>query len=187
MPPTTRDVIFSHGYQPGVIAEVTNAHVTYYAREWQFGLKFEAKVASELSQFLMRFEPARDMFLCARDGAGNLLGSITIDGLNGRSAEGAHLRWFITSDAGRGTGVGRQLMRRAVLFCDQKDFNRIYLTTFPGLDAARHLYETHGFKLVAETQQDDWHGSVGEQRFVRDKTTTVTSDGCSSSSGQAAQ
>jgi hypothetical protein len=42
-----------------------------------------------------------------------------------------------------------------------------YLTTFRGLDAARSLYESHGFVLVAEDAADPWSGTVGLQRFER--------------------
>ena len=42
-----------------------------------------------------------------------------------------------------------------------------YLTTFAGLDAARHLYETAGFVLEGESDADPWGGGVREQRFRR--------------------
>jgi len=41
-------------------------------------------------------------------------------------------------------------MTEAITFCQRKSFKRIYLTTFAGLDAARHLYEKFGFKLCHE-------------------------------------
>ena len=158
---------FVDGYQPGVIAEVTGAHIAYYAREWRFGLTFEAKVATELSAFLSRYDPVHDLFLCARDRQGELLGSITIDGLGGAVGAGAHLRWFIMRDAARGLGLGGELLRKALQFSDERHYARIYLTTFAGLTAARHLYETHGFVLVQESATDAWHGTVGEHTFER--------------------
>ena len=71
---------------------------------------------------------------------GRVEGSITIDGIHAEDA-GAHLRWFIVSDALRGTGVGRQLMDAAIACCHDRSYTRVYLWTFEGLDAARHLYE----------------------------------------------
>ena len=43
----------------------------------------------------------------------------------------------------------------------------VWLTTFAGLDAARALYERHGFRLVSESDIDQWSGGVREQRFER--------------------
>jgi len=45
--------------------------------------------------------------------------SVTIDGSR-TAEEGAHLRWFIASDATRGRGVGRALLREALAFCDER-------------------------------------------------------------------
>ena len=107
-------------------------------------------------------------FLCATGADNAFLGSITIDGIKGRADAGAHLRWFITTDAARGSGLGRHLLTTAIDFCDAQRYAKTYLTTFAGLDAARHLYEQLGFRLLSETSADTWSGgSVGEQRFVR--------------------
>ncbi len=162
------DVEFTHGYRPGVIADIVGAHIAYYAPTWDFGLAFEAKLAAELSEFLQRYDPARDLFLGATGAGNEFLGSITIDGIKGRADAGAHLRWFITTDAARGSGLGRRLLAAAIDFCDAQRYTKTYLTTFAGLDAARHLYEQAGFRLLSETSADTWSGgSVGEQRFER--------------------
>ncbi len=46
-------------------------------------------------------------------------------------------------------------------------FSETYLSAFKGLDAARHLYESFGFRLCEEAQGTQWGTSVTEQRFVR--------------------
>ena len=161
-------VQLTHGYRPGAIADIVAAHMAYYAPAWGFGLAFETKVATELSAFLKRYEPTRDIFLCATDRDATFLGSITIDGIKGETPDGAHLRWFITTDAARGTGLGRHLLATALAHCDAHGYAQTYLITFAGLDAARHLYEHAGFRLHSETAADTWSGgAVGEQRFVR--------------------
>lgn len=155
-----------HGYRPGLIADIVRLHAEYYAREWGFGLPFEAKVASELSTFLRDFRPDHDFFAVDYDDDGRLLGTISIEA----PAQGeplAHLRWFITSDHARGTGLGRRLMNAAIAHADAKAFPGVYLTTFAGLNPARHLYESFGFALIAELERDQWSGGVREQRFER--------------------
>lgn len=155
------------GYRPGAIGSLALLHGVYYARHWNFGLPFEAKVASELSGFLARMDPARDLFLTAWSND-RLDGSITID-VSGGGELGAHLRWFIVSDKARGSGLGKVLMRRAIAHCDALGVESSWLTTFAGLDTARALYERHGFVLARESDVDQWSGGVREQLFVRER------------------
>ena len=152
-----------NGYLPGAIGRIAELHAAYYHEHWGFGLFFESKVATELAAFLERFDEGRDGIWLAR-AAGRVEGSIAIDG-HGASKEGAHLRWFIVSNAAQGGGVGTRLIQRAIRFCRQNGFRRVYLNTFEGLDAARRLYERAGFSLVEQRSGTQWGTEVNEQRF----------------------
>ena len=152
------------GYQPGVIGRVTEMHARYYSRDWGLDDSFEAKVAKELADFFGRYDTARDRFWMAqRDG--DPVGSITIDGSD-RNAQGARLRFFILSDSARGQGVGNLLMDAAMAFCRQAGFHRVFLWTFDGLSAARHLYEKHGFRIVEQVEGTQWGKPLTEQKMV---------------------
>lgn len=152
-----------NGYIPGSIGRISELHGTYYHDYWGFGLYFEAKVATELSEFFQRYDKNSDGIWIATLN-GRVEGSVIIDGIHAED-EGAHLRWFIISDALRGKGVGRKLIKRAIDFCRTKRYNRVYLWTFEGLDAARHLYEAMGFKLVKQQSGVQWGTEVTEQYF----------------------
>lgn len=156
---------FARGWRPGVIGQIVAAHAGYYARDWGFGAFFETKVARELAGFMDSYDAGRDLLLSAsRDGW--FLGSIVIDGSDPALANGeAHLRWFILTDAARGQGVGGGLMDAAMAFVSEVGFDACYLTTFAGLDAARRLYERHGFVLTKEAEAESWGRTVREQRF----------------------
>lgn len=151
------------GYSPGAIGRVVELHGAYYHAHWDFGAFFEAKVARELAEFFGRYDAQRDGFWTVTVD-GRVEGSITIDGLRA-AHEGAHLRWFIVSDALRGQGAGHRLMHAAVDFCRRCGYSRIYLWTFTGLEAARHLYEQAGFALVEQRHGTQWGTEVIEQRF----------------------
>lgn len=153
--------------QPGCIAEVTALHARYYGASHGFGLAFEARVATELAAFCLAFTPGRDGLWLAVDG-GRVLGSIAIDGSHA-ATHGAHLRWFITAEALRGLGAGRLLLDTALAFCDAQAFDRVFLWTFAGLDAARHLYEARGFRLDHAALGRHWGTEVTEQRFTRQR------------------
>jgi len=155
------------GYLPGCIGRVVEMHASFYARTVGFGAPFEAKVATELSAFCLRFEPERDGLWLAQDAAG-VQGSVIIDGAHHTEA-GAHLRWFITSDASRGQGVGGQLLAAAMDFCRERGYRKVFLWTFDELHAARHLYEKHGFVLARTQRGSQWGKEVNEQLFMLDE------------------
>ena len=151
------------GYIPGSIGRVAELHGAYYHEHWDFSVFFEAKVATELSEFFVRYDEKHDGFWTASL-KGRVEGSITIDGIHAEK-EGVHLRWFILSDVLRGRGIGNRLIKEALNFCRNKGYKRVYLWTFKGLNAAKHLYEKNGFKLVKQFKGMQWGTEVNEQRF----------------------
>ena len=161
----TTSVRIVEGFQTGLIARITQMHANHYARASGFGQPFESVVASELAEFCGRLENPRNAIWTAMRGT-EIVGSIAIDGedLGGNVA---HLRWFIVDDSIRGSGSGRQLLSASLDFVDRQEFAATRLWTFSGLDAARHLYERHGFAMEEEWLGTQWGNEVLEQRFVR--------------------
>lgn len=153
------------GYRPGVIASVVHLHASYYAAHYGFGAVFERKVATEMSEFMGRIDRPQNTVLSAYQGDA-LLGSVSLDG-EGLGAGEGHLRWFIVSPSARGMGIGGMLLERATGFADRAGYGRTRLWTFEGLDAARHLYERHGFALAHAAPGRQWGTEVIEQEFVR--------------------
>lgn len=151
------------GYLPGAIGRIVELHGTYYHRHAGFGVYFESKVASGLAGFCANYDDTRDgLWLAVANEA--IEGSIAIDGSH-VATNGAHLRWFITSDNIRGTGAGNALLAAAIDFCRTKQYRRVYLDTFEGLQVARHLYEKFSFRLVHQEAGTQWGSRVNEQRF----------------------
>jgi GNAT superfamily N-acetyltransferase len=151
------------GYVPGAIGRLTELHGTYYSRRWGFGLYFESKVATEMSEFLARFDCTHDGFwvLSVSD---KIVGGVAIDGLES-ATRGARLRWFIVDPDYQGQGLGNALLKEAIDFCRKIRFRRVYLHSFAGLDPARHLYEKFGFVLCDEREDNTWGKRVTEQTF----------------------
>lgn len=148
-------------YIPGLLGRITALHARYYHQHWGFDLFFETKVATELADFLHHFDPAQDgLWVAMMDN--QIAGSIAISGREAGTL-GARLRWLIVAPEYQGRGFGKRLMREAVDFCRRARFKRIYLTTFAGLDAARHLYEKEGFRVVIEQEDAHWGKTVLEQ------------------------
>jgi len=151
------------GYIPGCIGRICELHARFYSKLVGFGLPFESRVARELAEFCTRYDGLRDgLWLAIYDG--QVHGSIAIDGVHA-DGEGAHLRWFITSDEIRGGGAGTALLSAAMDFCKIRSYQQVYLWTFAGLNSARHLYEKFGFQLVHQQRGAQWGMEVDEQRF----------------------
>ncbi len=159
----TTTISLHQGYRPGCIGRIAQLHADYYHARVGFGVHFEAKVARELADFCERYDDQHDgLWLALADDT--VVGSIAIDGSH-VEREGAHLRWFITSAPVRGAGIGKALLGAAMEFCRSQRYERVTLWTFEGLGAARHLYETFGFKLVHQQRGMQWGTAVDEQRF----------------------
>jgi GNAT superfamily N-acetyltransferase len=175
------DITIVSGYVPGVIGRITEMHGTYYAKYWNLGLYFEASVAAELAAFYWDFDPARDGAWVALSGD-RIVGGIFIlgsgaaqtedppdEGVRTQDSPDARLRWFILDPACQGRGIGRQLMNAAMAFCDARGFRRVYLTTFAGLDAARHLYEKFGFRVCAEVDATALTGDSSKIELILER------------------
>ena len=161
------DLSIKDAYVAGCIGRVVELHARFYKRLVDFGLPFEARVAAEMAAFFQRYEAGRDGVWLAVNGDEEIHGCVAIDASHLARGGAVHLRWFICSDATRGTGIGGQLLARAMAHCDAIAAPGVELWTFEGLGAARRLYERHGFCLVHQQTGAQWGREVMEQRFER--------------------
>jgi uncharacterized protein YhfF/ribosomal protein S18 acetylase RimI-like enzyme len=148
---------------PGALAASAALQTRYYARDHGFGVYFEAGRMADIASFLTRYDAKRDGVWVAVD-AGQVLGTIVIDGGVSDDPTSAQLRWFILADSLRGRGMGRRMMATALDFARAR-YARVRLGTFAGLEAARHLYESFGFRKVYEQPSTTWGPEVLEQRW----------------------
>lgn len=154
----------SSDYRPGLLGRVVQMHATYYARHYGLGSLAEAKIAQDIGEFFSAW-PHPDLRLWHAVKDDSIVGAIGIDGRYA-AERGAQLRWFITDDSVRGMGLGRRMLRELLDFAGVRGFSSIYLWTFAGLDAARHLYESFGFRLAEQRNAATWGVETTEQRFV---------------------
>ncbi|MGH1480758.1 MAG: GNAT family N-acetyltransferase [Geminicoccales bacterium] len=171
----SHDITVKEGYMPSLIGRIVEMHARYYSRTVGFGAIFESKVAGGLADFIPRLERPGSAIWSLEDQE-KILGSIAIDG-EGAGRDVAKLRWFLIDDAVRGQGFGQALMDKALTFCDDQAFDAVELSTFKGLDAARRLYERHGFVLTSEQPGDQWGPVMLEQTFRRDRRRSPLSKG----------
>jgi DNA-binding MarR family transcriptional regulator/GNAT superfamily N-acetyltransferase len=153
------------GYVPTIIGRIIEMLQSHMNKHYSFDSGFESRIAGDLADFISRIDSPQSEIWRAETG-GRIIGSISIDG-DDLDDGLAHLRWFVVSEEIRGEGVGNSLLSRAIDFCDECRFSEIHLWTVKGLDAARKLYESHGFELVEEYYGDQWGAEVIEHKFAR--------------------
>ena len=161
------EVEVQEGYRSGVIGSVAQLHASFYSKHYGFGAVFDRTVATEMSEFMDLINKPLNTTFSAYVGD-ELLGSVSLDGED-LGEDACHLRWFIVSPKAQGMGIGGLLIDKATAFADDSAFDRTRLWTFKGLDAARHLYEKHGFTLAHETPGMQWGTEVIEQEFMRQR------------------
>ena len=165
--PAQEEIRFETGYAPGVIGNVASLHMAYYAPAVGFGQVFESRVAAAVADVTSRLDRPGNQIWRAMLGD-TLVGSVAIDGED-MGPGIAHLRTFIVDARMQGRGVGRRLLDEALRYCDEQGFREVHLWTVKGLDAARHLYEQAGFRLVAEAPGEQWGKPMVELYLVRQR------------------
>ena len=160
-----QSAIIDSGYTPTIIGRTVEMLHGYMNKHFNFGVKFESRIITDMTEFISRIDSPRNEIWHARLGD-RIVGSISIDGEDLGNGL-AHLRWFTVSDEARGSGVGNNLLTEAVKFCDLQAYREIHLWTVKGLDAARKLYLRHGFELAEEYKGDQWGSEVTEHKYVR--------------------
>ena len=156
--------VIQRGYSPGLLGRIVQLHASYYSKKVSFGLEFETLVACDMAAFLARINRSMNATWFVENN-GEIAGGISIDGED-LGADIGHIRWFIIDDTIRGAGFGNGLMEAAMDFVREQGFKEVHLWTFDGLNAARALYEKHGFALVEENLGQKWGKEVFEQKFV---------------------
>lgn len=161
------NIEIAEGLPPGAIGRIVEMHGIYYEREWNLVRTFEARVATGLGDFALRYDETSDLVLLGMKGD-NIVAGLILDLNDPESGDrGAHLRFFILDDKSHGSGLGNRLLNRAMQHVDERCGGKCWLTTFGGLDAARHMYEKRGFVLTEEQPGTRWGLELTDQVFER--------------------
>ena len=139
-------------HRPGDMGWVVQRHGELYWQEYHYDEHFEALVAEIVAEFIQKLDPTRERcWIAERDG--ERVGSVF---LVKESASAAKLRLLLVEPSARGLGIGKQLVSECVRFAKEASYKKILLWTQSELTAARGIYKSAGFQLVAEQHHDSW-------------------------------
>jgi DNA-binding MarR family transcriptional regulator/N-acetylglutamate synthase-like GNAT family acetyltransferase len=146
-------------HQPGDMGWVVHLHGMLYAQEYGWDETFEALVAGIVAKFIPNFDPKRERCWIA-EMEGEIVGSVF---LVKDTETVSKLRLLLVHPKARGLGMGRRMVSECLRFARQAGYRKTVLWTNNVLLAARHIYESMGFKLVLEEPHHSFgHDLVGE-------------------------
>lgn len=139
-------------HRAGDMGWIIHRHGVLYGREYGYDARFEAIVAKVAGEFLEHFDARRERcWIAERDG--EVLGSVMIVK---KTPTVAKLRLLYLEPEARGIGLGRRLVAECVRFAKRAGYRKITLWTQSSLIAARHIYQTSGFRLVGTKAHADF-------------------------------
>jgi len=144
---------------PGDMGWVVQRHGQLYSQEYGWNQEFEGLVAEIVSRFVRDFKPDRERcWIAEKDGQN--VGSVF---LVRKSQRIAQLRLLLVDPAGRGLGIGSELVHQCSTFARDAGYRKIMLWTNDILHAARRIYEREGYCLVKEENHTSFgHDLVGQ-------------------------
>lgn len=132
--------------EPGDLGWVVQAHGELYAREFGWNTDMEALIARIVADYANGHDPAAEAAWIAESGA-DRVGCVFCLREDERTAR---LRILLVDPKARGERLGTRLVQTCLDFARGVGYERMVLWTNHPLVAARAIYLSAGFRLVAE-------------------------------------
>ena len=152
-------------HQIGELGWLVHRQGVLYAEEQGWNGEFEALIARIYAEFAEAPDtPAKRLWIAERGDA--VAGSVFVLP-NAEDARVAQLRMLYVEPWARGSGLGQRLVEKTIAFSRAAGYRRIMLWTQDCLVAARHVYQSAGFKLAREEKHFSFGTELNGQFWER--------------------
>jgi GNAT superfamily N-acetyltransferase len=150
--------------RPGDLGWVIAAHGEVYAGEFGWDGSFEALVARIVADYAAGHDAEREAAWLAEDDGRRVGCVFCVAGPGGA----AQLRLLLVHPDGRGQGLGGRLVDTCLRFAEEAGYPAVQLWTNDPLIAARGIYLSRGFTLIAEEPHHSFGVDLVGQTYERD-------------------
>ena len=147
--------------QPGDLGWVVMAHGEIYAAEFGWDTTFEALVARIVADYAANHDLAREAAWIAEQD-GRRAGCVFCVAADETTAQ---LRILLVDPSVRGQRLGGRLVDECIAFARRAGYRRIKLWTNHPLTAARQIYLSRGFTLIAEEPHQSFGADLTGQVY----------------------
>ena len=150
--------------RPGDFGWIVKRNAELYAQDYGWVAPFEGVCAQIVADFVNKFDATRERgWIAEIDGenVGSLMLANDGDGV-------ARLRLLLVEPKARGLGIGARLVDEAIRFARSAGYRKIALWTHSVLTAARHIYQSAGFKLMRSEEHQSWGKPVVSEHWDLD-------------------
>jgi DNA-binding MarR family transcriptional regulator/GNAT superfamily N-acetyltransferase len=139
-------------HRAGDMGWIVMRHAALYAQEYGYGPQFEAMVAEICAEFLKNYDVKAERCWIAECN-GVPVGSVCLVRADETTAK---LRLMFLEPWARGQGIAQKLVDACIVFARKRRYGKILLWTQSELIAARKLYASAGFNLIATKPHSDF-------------------------------
>lgn len=137
-------------FKPGDPSRVCYFYYKLYEKQYQFNGSVEKYFIDGMVDL---FDNPQGNMLWVVEKDDQIVGSIAIIQ---RGEHDAQLRWFGVDMSLQGMGIGNQLVKTAMQFCQEHHYQHVVLWTIDILKPARHLYGKYGFHMTETKINNEW-------------------------------
>jgi len=147
--------------RPGDFGWIVKRNAELYAQDYGWLEPFEGVCAQIVADFVNKYDESRERGWIAEMDGKNVGAVMLADDGDGV----ARLRLLFVEPRARGLGIGARLTDEAVRFARRAGYRRITLWTHSVLTAARHIYQSAGFKLMRSEEHQSWGQPVVSEHW----------------------
>ena len=147
--------------RPGDFGWIVKRNAELYAQDYGWLEPFEGVCAQIVADFVNKYDESRERGWIAEIDGENV-GAVMLandgDGV-------ARFRLLFVVPEARGLGIGVRLVDEAIRFARGAGYRKITLWTHSVLTAARHIYQSAGFKLMRSEEHRSWGEPVVSEHW----------------------